>query len=116
MVKKLKSKALEELILELSTTPEVIEFKKVEALVLDNKEIKEKLDHLHEVEKQAVNARELGLENTYYAYLKEYKEILKSFEDDVLISQYIALKEDAKDILDTVINVIEKEIFKAINE
>ena len=116
MVKKLKSKALEELILEISNTPEIIEFKKIESIVLDDKEIKERLDHLHEVEKQAINAREFGLENTYYAYLKEYNEILKSFENDVLISQYIALKEDAKDILNTVINVIEKEIFKAINE
>ena len=116
MVKKLKSKALDELLQEISSTPEVIEFRKIEALVLENEEIKAKLDRLHEVEKQAVNAKEFGLENAYFAYMKEYKEILNSFENDVLISQYIALKEDAKDILDTVINVIEKEIFKAINE
>lgn len=116
MVKKLKSKALEDLLLEVSSTPEVIEFKKIEAKVLANEEIKKRLDHLHEVEKQAINARELGLENTYNAYKKEYDEILKSFESDVLISQYIALKMDAKDILDTVINIIEREIFSAINE
>ena len=83
------SKALEALIEEILTSEEVIQFKKLESLVLNNPKIKDILDHLHNVEKQAINARELGLENTYLAYKKEYDDIIKNFEDDVLISSYI---------------------------
>ena len=108
--------ALETLINELSNTEEVIEFKKLEKLVLENEEISLKLERLHEVEKQAVNAKELGLENTYFAYKKEYDEIIKSFEDDVLISMYLNAKEEVLSIVKLVTETIEREINKKINE
>ena len=108
--------SLNDLIEEILNTPEVIEFKKLEKLVLEKEEIKLKLDRLHEVEKQAVNARELGLENTYFHYMKEYKEIIKSFEEDVLISSYLRSKEEVKEILDIVTNIIERKISDRVNE
>ena len=110
------NKALESLIDEIINTEEVIEFKRLEKLVLENKEIASKLDRLHEVEKQAVNARELGLENTYLAYKKEYDEIISSFEGDVLISSYLNLKEEVLSIVKLVVNIIENEIDKVIND
>ena len=108
--------SLNDLIEEILNTPEVIEFKKLEKLVLEKEEIKLKLDRLHEVEKQAVNAKELGLENTYFHYMKEYKEILASFEDDMLISSYLESKEEVNHIIKTVTNVIEREISRKVNE
>ena len=108
--------SLNDLIEEILNTPEVIEFKKLEKLVLEKEEIKLKLDRLHEVEKQAVNARELGLENTYFHYMKEYKEIVKSFEEDVLISSYLRSKEEVKDILNIVTTIIERKISDKVNE
>ena len=110
------NKALENLIEELKNTPEVIEFKKLEKLVLENEEISLKLDRLHEVEKQAINARELGLENTYFAYKKEYDDIIKGFEDDVLVSMYLNAKEEVLSILNLVTKTIELEVNKKINE
>lgn len=110
------NKALENLIEELTNTPEVIEFKKLEKLVLENEEISLKLDRLHEVEKQAINARELGLENTYIAYKKEYDDIIKGFEDDVLVSMYLNAKEEVLSILNLVTKTIELEVNKKINE
>ena len=104
------------LIDELLASEEVIEFQKLEKLVLENKEISQLLEHLHNVEKQAVNAKELGLENTYLAYKKEYDGILKSFEEDVLISSYINAKEDVLRIINFVTSIIESEINKVINE
>ena len=110
------NKALENLIEELKNTPEVIEFKKLEKLVLKNEEISLKLDRLHEVEKQAINARELGLENTYFAYKKEYDDIIKGFEDGVLVSMYLNAKEEVLSILNLVTKTIELEVNKKINE
>jgi cell fate (sporulation/competence/biofilm development) regulator YmcA (YheA/YmcA/DUF963 family) len=108
--------ALELLIKEIIETEEVIEFKRLEKLVLENKEISIKLDRLHEVEKQAVNAKELGLENTYLAYKKEYDEIIASFNDDVLISSYLNAKEEVISIARLVIGIVESEINKVIND
>lgn len=108
--------ALQNLIDEITTSEEVIEFKRLEALVLANKEIKDTLDRLHEVEKQAINAKELGLVNAYDMYMEEYKTILISFEDDVLISSYIEAKKEVLNIIDIVTNTISNEIAKKINE
>ena len=108
--------ALQNLIDEITTSEEVIEFKRLEALVLANKEIKDTLDRLHEVEKQAINAKELGLVNAYDMYMEEYKTILKSFEDDVLISSYIEAKKEVLNIIDIVTSTISNEIAKKINE
>ncbi len=110
------SSALNVLIDEILTSDEVIDFKRLEKLVLEKKEINEILTHLHEVEKQAVNARELGLENAYLAYKKEYDNIICSFENDVLISSYLNAKSEVKELINTVIKIIEGEINKVIND
>lgn len=107
--------ALKDLIEEISNSEEVIEFKRLEALVLNNLEIKETLTRLHEVEKQAVNAKEFGLVTAYDMYMKEYLNILSTFENDVLISSYIEAKKEVLDIVEMVTNIIQNEIAKKIN-
>ena len=108
--------ALNDLINEIKVSEEVVEFKRLEALILKNSEIKETLLRLHEVEKQAVNAKEFGLVNAYEAYMKEYKEILVSFEEDMLIQSYLQAKKEVLDIVDLGTKIISKEIEKKINE
>lgn len=110
------SKALNELIDEILSSEEVIRFKKLESIILKNEEVNSKIIRLREVEKQAVNARELGLENAYFMYKKEYDEILSSFENDVLISSYLDSKEEVKSLINLVIGIIEDEINNVINE
>jgi cell fate (sporulation/competence/biofilm development) regulator YmcA (YheA/YmcA/DUF963 family) len=109
------SKALNELIDEILSSEEVIRFKKLESIILKNEEVNNKIIRLREVEKQAVNARELGLENAYFMYKKEYDEILSSFENDVLISSYLDSKEEVKSLINLVIGTIEDEINNMIN-
>ena len=110
------SNTLNELIHEILNSEEVIEFKKLERLVLNNEDIAKTLERLHEVEKQAINARELGLDNTYLAYKKEYDQIIASFNDDVLISSYLEAKIEVKALIDMVTSIIENEINSVINE
>lgn len=110
------SRALNELINEILSSEEVIRFKKLESIILKNEEVNSKIIRLREVEKQAVNARELGLENAYFMYKKEYDEILSSFENDVLISSYLDSKEEVKSLINLVIGIIEDEINNVINE
>ena len=109
------SKALNELINEILSSEEVIRFKKLESIILKNEEVNNKIIRLREVEKQAINARELGLENAYFMYKKEYDEILSSFENDVLISSYLDSKEEVKSLINLVIGTIEDEINNVIN-
>ena len=116
MVNKLMSKIKQELLEEIANSEEVIEFKRIEKLVLENKELSKRISDMFEAQKQAINAKELGLENTYFHYMKEYKEILSSFENDVLISSYLQSKEDVNNILKTVITIIERKISDKVNE
>lgn len=109
------SKALNELIDEILCSEEVIRFKKLESIILKKEEVNNKIIRLREVEKQAVNARELGLENAYFMYKKEYDEILSSFENDVLISSYLDSKEEVESLINLVIGTIEDEINNVIN-
>ena len=109
------SKALNELIDEILSSEEVIRFKKLESIILKNEEVNNKIIRLREVEKQAVNARKLGLENAYFMYKKEYDEILSSFENDVLISSYLDSKEEVESLINLVIGTIEDEINNVIN-
>ena len=116
MVNKLMSNLKKELLEEIANTEEVIEFKKIEQLILNDTRLKERFLSLSEVEKQAINARELGLDNAYFMYKKQYDALLKELEDDVVFNQYLSLKEDVKEVMKLVISTIENEINKIINE
>lgn len=109
------SNAKKELLEEIANSQEVIEFRKIERLILNDSKLHEKINRLFEVQKQAVNAKEFGLENAYFEYKKEYQEILKSLEENVLFNQYLSLKKDAKEIMKLSIAIIENEIYKKIN-
>lgn len=104
------------LIDEIKSSEEVIRFQKLEKMILEKPEIKNTLERLHEVEKQAVNAKEFGLTNAYEMYMKEYNEIIKSFDDDVLISTYLDAKKEVLEILELVTKTIENEIRVKIDE
>lgn len=110
------SKAKLELLEEIANSQEVIEFKRIENLILKDENLRDKFIRLREVEKQAVNAKEFGLDNAYLIYKKEYEDIIKSLEDNVLFSQYLSLKRDAREVMNTAIKIIENEINKYINE
>jgi radical SAM superfamily enzyme YgiQ (UPF0313 family) len=62
------SNAKLELLEEIANSEEVIEFKKIEKIVLKNKELHDKIQRMFEAQKQAINAREFGLENAYFMY------------------------------------------------
>ena len=116
MVNKLMNSAKKELLDEIANSEEVIEFKKIEKIILEDVTLRDKFNGLAEIEKQAINARELGLDNAYIMYKKQYDDMIKSFEDDVVFSQYLILKHDAKEVMNTVIKIIENELNKYINE
>lgn len=114
MVKKLNNLNL--LLEEIRNTDEVIEFKKIEKVILNDKTLSQKFVELSNIEKQAINARELGLDNAYLMYKKQYDDLVKELENDVVFNQYLSLKEDAKEVMKLVISTIENEINKKINE
>ena len=110
------SKIKQELLEEIANSEEVVEFKKIEKIVLENKNLSNKISLMFEAQKQAINAREFGLDNAYLMYKKQYEELQNSLKEDVLFNQYLTLKSDAKAVMNTVISIIEKEIEHKINE
>ena len=116
MVNKLMNSAKKELLDEIANSEEIIEFRKIEKAILNDSRLSDKFKELVEAQKQAINAREFGLENAYLMYKKQYEDAMKFLKDDPLFNQYLALKEDAKEVMNLTINIIETEINKKINE
>ncbi len=116
MVSKLIKSVLAELLLELEGLEEVQKFKRLEQLIFADLDLKEQVELFHNISKQMTNAKELGLENAYLEYQKEYQKLLVSFEENVILQMYLDASEDIKDILNLITEVIEKEINNKLNE
>lgn len=85
-------------------------------LIKKEKQLVVILERLREVERQATNAKEFNLTNAYEEYKKEYDQIIKMLEDNILLSMYLDAKEDLKNLINKLVNIIEKDIDKKINE
>ena len=115
MVKKWMSKALSLLIEELLSSEEILEFQKLEKIILKNEEISTLLERLHNVEKQAVNAKELGLENAYYAYKKEYDDIDMQIANYPNVEEYMELLDEAYNDYEIIVKYIENKVNDKLN-
>lgn len=90
--------------------PEVIKYKKLEKMVDDNIEYKNKLKKMFEYQKQMINSKHYNLENNYYLYLEKYNEIKKELEEDVIVSMYLDSLEEVNELLQITTSIIENKI------
>ena len=116
MVNKLSKNALEKLILEINSLDEVKRFKRLDAIISSDEKLRKQVDELHEVSKQMTHAKAFELPNAYEEYRFKYVELLKSFEDNVLLQMYLETSEEVKGILSVVTKDIERIIYNKINE
>ena len=116
MVNKLTKSALDTLIIELNKFEEVIKFKSLDKLIMQDDNLKNKVDKLHEVSKQMTNAKVLGLANTYEQYKREYDNATQSLEDNVLLQMYLNASAETEELLNLVFTTIESEINSKLNE
>lgn len=114
MVNKLNN--LEVLKKDIIASEEYQNYRKLFELIQKDKELNAIIIRLREVEKQATNAKEFNLINAYRQYKNEYDQIIKTLEDNVLLTMYLDAKLDLKNIINKLVKIIETDISNEINE
>ncbi len=101
---------MNKLIDSLNELEEVKRYKRLEKLVDENEEYKQKIDKLYNYQKQMVNSKHYELENNYYIYLEKYNKLKKELEEDVLLSMYLNSLEEINNLLEIITNTISNNI------
>lgn len=101
---------MNDLINSLNELEEVKRYKKLEKIIDEKKEYKEKLSILYGYQKQMVNSKHNNLENNYYIFSEKYNKLKKELEEDIIIDMYLTSLNDVTEILDSVTSVIKKRI------
>lgn len=115
MVLRLMNKAIDELIDELLALDVVKEYFHLAELLKKEPVKNNKIMELHQISKQMVNAKEIGLTNTYLSYQTEYNRILKEIDEDVLIQMFLQKQLEVNEVLEMVTKTIEDEIASKLN-
>lgn len=102
----------EKLIRMIEEDPSIQRYKRIEALINGNKELKAKIGELKSIQKQLVNAKEIGKKEAVNTFQKRYDEALEAIESYPLMSDYLALQSDINDMLQAIVSIIEDGIEK----
>ncbi|MDY0074763.1 MAG: YlbF family regulator [Acholeplasmataceae bacterium] len=87
---------------------EIQRYKKIEMYLNSNKELKGKFNQLKAVQKQLVNAKHIGKQEAVKIYQARYDELYEVIEDYPLMSDYLALQSDINDMIQAILEIIEK--------
>jgi cell fate (sporulation/competence/biofilm development) regulator YmcA (YheA/YmcA/DUF963 family) len=87
-------------------------YRRIEQLINDHKELKVKIGELKNIQKQLVNAKEIGKSEAIQSFQKRYDDLLESIEEYPLMSDYLALQSDINEMLQSIVSIIEDGIEK----
>ena len=98
----------EKLIHMIQSNEDIQRYKKIESYLNSNKELKGKFNQLKAVQKQLVNAKHIGKQEAVKIYQERYDALYEEIEDYPLMSDYLALQSDINDMIQAIIDIIEK--------
>lgn len=87
-------------------------YKRIEKIVNNNKQLKEKISQLKAVQKQLINAKQIGKTQAIIEFENRYNELLNEIESYPLMSDYLALQGDINEMLQQVQSIIQTGIEK----
>ena len=87
-------------------------YKRIEKIVNNNKQLKDKINQLKAVQKQLINAEQIGKTQAIIEFEKRYNMLLNEIESYPLMSDYLALQGDINEMLQQVQSIIETGIEK----
>jgi cell fate (sporulation/competence/biofilm development) regulator YmcA (YheA/YmcA/DUF963 family) len=87
-------------------------YRRIEQLINDHKELKVKIGELKNIQKQLVNAKEIGKSEAIQSFQQRYDDLLESIEEYPLMSDYLALQSDINEMLQSIVSIIEDGIEK----
>ncbi len=94
----------------IETHPDIIRYKKIEKLINEHQELKDKFNELKAIQKQLVNAKQIQKKEAILHFEKQYLELLSTIENYPLMSEYLALQNDINDMLQEITKIIEEGI------
>jgi cell fate (sporulation/competence/biofilm development) regulator YmcA (YheA/YmcA/DUF963 family) len=104
----------EKLIHMLSNHPEFMRYKRIESIINENKELKQKINLLKSIQKQLVNAKQIEKIEAVKQFQERYDLLLEEIENYPLMSDYLALQSDINEMIQAIVEVIEEGIEKDI--
>ncbi|PKK96555.1 MAG: hypothetical protein CVV58_05760 [Tenericutes bacterium HGW-Tenericutes-3] len=95
---------------------EIQRYKRIEKVINDNKNLKAKFNQLKAIQKQMINAKQIGKQQAIIEFEKRYQTLLDEIESYPLMSDYLALQGDINEMLQQVQSIIEEGIEKDFNQ
>jgi cell fate (sporulation/competence/biofilm development) regulator YmcA (YheA/YmcA/DUF963 family) len=102
----------EKLIHMLQNDEDIQRYKRIEAYINSNKELKRKMAELKALQKQLVNAKHIGKKDAVESFQSRYDALLNEIENYPLMSDYMALQSDINDMMQAIVEIIETGIEK----
>ncbi|MDD3067491.1 MAG: YlbF family regulator [Acholeplasmataceae bacterium] len=88
----------------------IIRYKKIEKIINEHQEIKEKIQKLKAIQKQLVNAKEIGKTEAVIAFQEKFDTLYQEIEEFPLMSEYLALQSDINDMMQSIQDIIQEGI------
>lgn len=102
----------EKLIEMLKNDADIQRYKRIEAYINSNKDLKRKMAELKAIQKQLVNAKHIGKNDAVSSFQTRYDTLLNEIENYPLMSDYMALQSDINDMMQAIVEIIETGIEK----
>ena len=109
-------KARDQLISKLQQSEEVIRYKKLEQIILNDKALKEKIEALKKIQKQMINANHYGKKDLHQRAKASYDQMLESIYEHPLLVEYLDLQNVLNQTIQEIILVISEGIEKDIEQ
>lgn len=97
----------EEFLKLLENNPIIERYKKLEAVINKDNELKNKIQNLKNIQKQLVNAKEYNKHKMIEMYENKYDMLYNEISEIPLLSEYLALQSDINELLQDVQEIIQ---------
>lgn len=91
---------------------EVQRYKRIENIINNNKKLKAKINQLKALQKQLVNAKQVGKTQAISEFESRYQSLYNEIEEYPLMSDYLALQGDINEMIQSIQSIIEEGIEK----
>jgi cell fate (sporulation/competence/biofilm development) regulator YmcA (YheA/YmcA/DUF963 family) len=81
---------------------------KIEKIVNENPIIKSKMENLKSIQKQMINARELGKHKAFQVFQEKYQILLEEIQNEPIMLEYFPLQSEINQLLDNIFHIIEE--------
>ncbi|MCF7930321.1 MAG: YlbF family regulator [Acholeplasmataceae bacterium] len=87
-------------------------YKRIEQIINNNKKLKAKINQLKVLQKQLINAKQVGKTQAIAEFERRYQVLYNEIEEYPLMSDYLALQGDINEMIQSIQSIIEEGIEK----